>query len=503
MHVGEEGIALCDASALWGKNTEEAQDMMGKGGKLAIGVAGENLVRYACVVCQERVAGRGGIGAVFGYKQLKGIVAEGSQRVSVSNADKFKVHSKKWVAVLQKHPLTGGQLPKLGTAGLVNMMQRRSLLATKNYSRGRFEGFNQISGETLREEHLVKNKGCVTCPIQCGRVVRMDGREVKGPELETLGLLGPNLLNGDLARIIRLNHLCDAYGIDTMSFGGSVGFAMELNERGLWDNGLRFGEWEGELEALISQVAHREGVGDDLAEGVRLMAEKYGGGEYAIHVKGMELAAYEPRAAQGMGLGYATANRGGCHLNGGYLVVLEGLGMQMNGVATRGKAALTVFFQDLMEAASAGGSCLFTTYAVLPSALVNKDNRFARIIYALIPYLGGLISFLHSHAGLLGINMPGRIPYPYAYRLITGCRMNIGRFLRAGERIYNLERMINIRQGLVDGDTLPARLTDEAQTEGERLRGVRLPSMLKQYYRIRGWDEHGAPRQKKLAQLGL
>ena len=503
IRVTEEKIEILDAAEMWGKSTSEAQAMMGRGGKLVIGIAGENLVRYAGLASQERAAGRGGVGAVFGYKQLKGIVAEGKVQLSLPDNGKIKKFNKKWIEALKKHVITGQQLPKLGTSALVGIMQRNGQLATKNYAGGRYDKFDNISGETLREKHLVKNKGCTTCPIQCGRVVSHGGREMKGPELETIGLLGANLLNDDLERIIRLNRLCDEYGIDTMSFGGSVGFAMELNEKGLWDNGLHFGDCDG-LEALVGETARREGIGADIAEGVKRMSEKYGGREFAIHSKGLELAAYDPRAAQGMGLGYATANRGGCHLNGGYLIVLEGLGLHINGSTTRGKAALTVFFQDLFEAAAAAGSCLFSTYAVLPAALVKvPDSIFTRIVTALIPSFGGLVKFAHNHPGMLGINAPGILPHPYAYKLVTGSKMNIGLFTRAGERIYNLERLINIRQGLVDGDTLPKRLTEELQIDGGPESTVRLDPMLKKYYRVRGWDEHGKPTQKRLAKLGI
>ena len=503
IRVGEDGIKLCDATDMWGKNSTDAQQMLGAGGKLVIGVAGENLVRYACVASQERVAGRGGVGAVFGYKQLKGIVASGkAPAITMPDAERFKEFNKKWIEKIRKHPLTGQQLPKTGTAALVRPMQRHGLLTTKNYSSGRYNEFESISGETLRENHLVKNKGCIACPIQCGRVVSHEGRNIKGPELETIGLLGSNLDNANMECIIRINHLCDEFGIDTISFGSSVGFAMELNEKKLWDNGLCFGDCEA-IEALVSQVALRKGIGADIAEGTMRMSEKYGGSDFAIHVKGMELAAYNPRAAQGMGLGYATANRGGCHLNGGYMVVLEGLGMHVNGATTRGKAALTVFFQDLMEAASAIGSCLFTTYAVFPPALIkHPENFFVRIVYAILPSFGGIAAFAHNHPGMLGINAPGMIPYPYAYKLITGTKMNIGLFVRSGERVYNLERLVNVRQGLFDGDKLPARLTSPQQEDGSR-EYVRLDKMLRKYYRIRGWDEHGVPTKKRLRKLGL
>jgi aldehyde:ferredoxin oxidoreductase len=291
--------------------------------------------------------------------------------------------------------------------------------------------------------------------------------------------------------------------MDTMSFGNTIGFCMELSEKGLWDNGLRFGDAE-DLEELVKMTAYREGIGNEIAEGVRNLSEKYGGEEFAIHVKGLEIAAYEPRAAQGMGLGYATANRGGCHLNGGYLVVLEGLGLRVSGRSTIGKAGLTIFFQDLMEAVSASGICLFSTYAVLPSALVKKPKSLvSRIACAVFPLLGSMVGFIHNHSSLLGINVPGMIPYPFAYMLVTGFHTNIGKYVKAGERIYNLERSVNVRQGMRDADKLPKRLTSELQDSNDPKSLVRLDVMLKRYYDIRGWDKHGVPKKKRLKKLGL
>jgi len=503
IRIDDDGISLLNAEHIWGKSTSQAQAMMGSGGTVAIGVAGENLVRYASVASQDRMAGRGGIGAVFGFKQLKGIVASGKSRLGKMRiAEDDGDFNKKWVSHLRNHPMTGQQLPQLGTAALVRMMQYNELLATRNYSRSQFEGYNDISGETLQEKYLVKNKGCAVCPIQCSRVVYYNGREVRGPELETLCLLGSNLCNSDIENIITLNHLCDEYGIDTISFGGSIGFAMELSEKGLWDNGLSFGK-SSMLVDVLGKVAMREGIGDDLANGVRWLSEKYGGREFAMHVKGMELAAYDPRRAQGMGLGYATANRGGCHLNGGYMVAIEGLGLHVNGNTTRGKAAFTVLFQDLLEAVSASGSCLFTTYAMLPAWFIKHPNNYlTRIVNAMLPSLGGLVGFAYNHTGLLGFNLPGTLPYPYALKLITGMRMNIGRFLRAGQRVYNIERLVNVRQGLKDGDTLPDRLKSPLKKMPEQ-KVVYLNKMLKKYYRIRGWDLHGAPKKRRLKKLGL
>ena len=504
--ITDEEILIKNAEHLWGKNTSETQQLLGgkNKGKFVIGIAGENMVRYAAVISDERAAGRGGVGAVFGFKNLKGIVASGKESIERFAKDDFKKHNQNWIKKLKSHILTGEQLPKLGTASLVSMMNFRNQLATKNYSRGSYDDFEKINGETLRQDHLIKNKGCVTCPIQCGRVVKAYGKEVKGPEVETLGLLGSNLLNNDLQSILNLNHLCDEYGLDTISFGSSVGFAMELNQKGLWKNGLTFGDCS-TLEELVEKVATRQGIGDELAEGTKRLADKYGGSDFAMNVKGLEIAAYEPRAAQGMGLGYATANRGGCHLNGGYLVVLEGLGLDVSGKRARGKAAYAIFFQDLMEVVSAGGTCLFSTYSLLPEILVkNPNNTIVRFINKAIPSFGGLVGFLHNHTGLMSFNIKGILPHPYSIQAVTGTKTTIGSFIRLGERGYNLERIINLRQGLKGSDdTLPQRLTAELQRADDPDSKVNLQGMIKDYYKIRGWDEQGVPTKRRLKKLGL
>lgn len=497
-------IQFCDASPLWGKLTGETQQLIGgkNDGKFVIGPAGENLVRYAGVVSQERIAGRNGVGAVFGSKKLKAITANGNAKAEIAEPEKLKPLIKNWVKTITNHPLTGKQLPAYGTAGLITTMNHKHLLATRNYSDGSFEDFEKISGETLKEKYLVKNKGCLTCPIQCGRVVKVEGKDVKGPEVETLTLFGSNLLNSDMQKILDANYYCDEYGIDTITFGSSVGFAMELNEKGLWDNGLKFADPELDLVDLIKKVSYKEGIGAELAEGTKRMSDKFGGKEFAINVKGLELAAYEPRAAQGMGLGYATANRGGCHLNGGYLVVLEGLGLNVSGMTTAGKAAFSIFFQDFMEAISAGGSCLFTSYAVLPGFIVaNPNNAVVRIVNKILPFFGPIISFAHKHLKLLSVNLAGMVPYPVAINYVTGMKLNVGSFLTVGERGYNLERLINIKQGLDPAeDTLPKRLLEENQPSNNAV--VRLDKMKATYYKTRRW-KGGVPSPKLIKKLKI
>jgi aldehyde:ferredoxin oxidoreductase len=332
----------------------------------------------------------------------------------------------------------------------------------------------------------------------------VDGKQVKGPELETLGLLGANLENSNLQKVLEFNYQLDELGMDTMTTGGVIAFAMELQEKGLWDSGLHFGQVDA-LPKVFEDIAYRRGIGELLAEGTKRMAEKFGGKEYAINVKGLELAAYEPRGAVGQGLGYATANRGACHLNGGYLVLMEGLGLRMNPYTPRAKAALTILNQNLMEGVSAAGCCLFPLFLFYPGWLIaHQDNPIAKLVNAMLPWSGVAVALMnHLPAALLPIHLPG-FPYTKALAAVTGMKMTVGKLKEIGERGFTLERLLNIRMGLTGAaDTLPKRLTDEAQIENDDRTRVPLQAMKSTYYRIRGWDENGIPSDKKKKTLGV
>ena len=340
--------------------------------------------------------------------------------------------------------------------------------------------------------------------MKCERRVRYNGKNIKGPELETLGLLGPNLMNDDIEKIIKWNYELDELGLDTISCAGSIAFAMELQEKGLWDCGINFGETDN-LSDIFEMIANREGIGDDLANGARAMSEKYGGKEFAIHAKGMELAAYEPRGAVGHGLGYATANRGGCHLNAGYLVVLEGLGLNLDPYTAKGKAGLAITFQNVMEAASAAGFCVFTSYAILPWFLVARPTslvtRFVQIVFK---YSTPFIYIASKFPEILHLNIP-LIQYPRVLNAATGMKYTAGDFLKNGSYGYNVERIANIILGLPvgpDTDTLPKRLTDEEQVPGDKRTKVPLEKMKKSYYILRGW-KNGAPTLHTLKRHGI
>lgn len=514
VEIHNDDVTIHSADGIWGKRVSESQEALQsildnrlgcpvKCGIVTIGPAGENLVKYASVISGERAAGRAGMGAVFGSKNLKAVVAGGNRTVSIAKPKKLKKHNIKWTNMLRKHPLTGNQLPKVGTAGLVSSMQARSILSTRNYSRGQFEDFDKVSGETLAEEHNVVNSGCLSCPIKCTRRVMVGSKEVKGPELETLGLLGGGIENSDIELIFKWNYELDELGMDTISASNTIAWAMEATENGIFKSELKFGKTDNISETL-ENIAYRRDIGDELAEGSRFLSEKYGGKEYAIHSKGLELAAYEPRRSVGQGLGYAVANRGGCHLNGGYLVIVENLGLHADPQTPRGKADFCMLLQDIMEGVSIGGQCMFTSYAVFPSFLVSKPNGFmAKLVNKLIPHLGPILRFINRFPKLFCFHL-SLIPHTKSLKLATGMKMNLGRFIRNGERSYNVERAVNAKFGVsAESDTLPKRLTDVPQSPDEPNTKVPLEKMKKVYYKARGWEANGLPSEKKLRSLEI
>ena len=509
LEIVDDKFIFHDADDLWGTKTGECQVLLAgkvsttKFGKLCIGPAGENQVLYAGIISDERASGRTGLGAVMGWKNLKAITASGTHTVEVADKEKTKAWIKKWFEYLQKHPLTGAQLPRLGTAGLVSSMQACGLLSTKNYSAGQFDDFEMVSGERLAEEFNITNKGCQTCPIRCARTVEIEGKQVKGPELETLGLLGGNICNNDLKKILEWNYLLDELGMDTISTANTIAWAMEANENGLWDNGLKFGSVE-ELSAVFEDIAHRRGIGNELAEGSKRLSEKYGGKEFAMHSKGLELAAYEPRKAVGQGLGYAVANRGGCHLNAGYLVILEGLGLHVDTQTPKAKADFTMMFQDLMETISASGQCLFTSYAFFPGFLLTKPNgAITKTVNAVATHIGWAVRFMNKCPRVLMLHLPV-FHHTKMIKYALGMKMDLGRYLEIGERGYTMERYINTKFGITEAnDKLPKRLTDVPQDPKNPKTKVPLEKMKKTYYAARGWDKNGIPTEATLNRLKI
>lgn len=514
IEIDNGSVTFHNADDLWGTRVTECQRLLAekmsskrgcdiKFGKLCIGPAGENLVRYSAVISDERAAGRTGMGAVLGWKNVKAIAVCGNHDTPVHDPSATKKWCQKWFRYLRNHPLTGNQLPRMGTAGLVSSMQMRGLLATKNYTEGRFEHFDSVNGETLAEEYNIVNKGCLSCPIKCARTVTVEGEDVKGPELETLGLLGGGILNKDLYHILKWNKELDDLGLDTISASNTLAYAMEANERGLWNNGLKFGDIEG-ISKIWEDIAYRRGIGDELAEGSKRLSEKYGGKEFAMQSKGLELAAYEPRRAVGQGLGYAVSNRGGCHLNGGYLVILEGLGLNIDAQTPHSKADFTMMFQDLMEMISATGQCLFTSYAFFPGFLITRPNgAIATAANKLLPHLGWAIRLMNKFPQALAFHLPV-FHHTKMMQKAVGMPMTFGKYLQTGERGFNLERAVNVRFGVSAAkDSLPKRLTDVPQDPNDPRTRVPLEQMKKIYYQARGWDKSGIPTCRTLKKLKI
>ena len=514
IEIDNGSVTFHNADDLWGTRVTECQRLLAekmsskrgcdiKFGKLCIGPAGENLVRYSAVISDERAAGRTGMGAVLGWKNVKAIAVCGNHDTPVHDPSATKKWCQKWFRYLRNHPLTGNQLPRMGTAGLVSAMQMRGLLATKNYTEGRFEHFHKVNGETLAEEYNIVNKGCLSCPIKCARTVTVEGEDVKGSELETLGLLGGGILNKDLYHILKWNKELDDLGLDTISASNTLAYAMEANERGLWNNGLKFGDIEG-ISKIWEDIAYRRVIGNELAEGSKRLSEKYGGKEFAMQSKGLELAAYEPRRAVGQGLGYAVSNRGGCHLNGGYLVILEGLGLNIDAQTPHSKADFTMMFQDLMEMISAIGQCLFTSYAFFPGFLITRPNgAITSAANKLLPHLGWAIRLMNKFPRVLAFHLPV-FHHTKMMQKAVGMPMTFGKYLQTGERGFNLERAVNVRFGVSAAkDSLPKRLTDVPQDPNDPRTRVPLEQMKKIYYQARGWDKSGIPTCRTLKKLKI
>ena len=320
--ISEEGAVFKDAKDLWGKGTIATQEAIGKeGAACAIGPAGENRVRFANIVSGERFLGRGGMGAVFGSKNLKAIVSAGGNF-------KFLPVQKEAFSKIKKTALkfmgqnSNTQLYKAyGTNANTMMDNDAEILPVRNFTKGRSDEAYKLSGEYIKEEHDTKHHTCKNCQILCGKKGKFDGSVLPVPEFETSILLGSNINVYDINEIAKWNQICGDMGMDTISVGGTLAWVMEAAEKGLIESDLRFGSKENVAGALLD-IANAKEFGKEMGEGSRALSEKYGGKDFAIHVKGMEMGAYDPRGCFGQGLSYATANRGACHLSAS-LMVLE------------------------------------------------------------------------------------------------------------------------------------------------------------------------------------
>lgn len=472
LEVTPAGISLHDAQGLWGQRVRAVTKTLGQSNQkrnvLCIGPAGEHLSRLAAIMNDgERSLARGGPGAVMGSKNLKAIVVEGRERPEILDREQFKFMLYEARKMLRQSPLTSQALPEFGTAVMMNLVNNVGALPTRNHQQTQFEHVEAISGETLNDKFLVKNAACWACPIGCTRITKTEkangGVEGEGPEFETAWALGAQCGIDDLAAIVEANALCNDLGLDTISAGSTIACAMELTEKGLLDSDLRFGRAD-LLAPALEAMGARRGLGNDLAEGSRRLATQYGAPELSMSVKGLEMPAYDPRGMQGQGLLYATSNRGACHMRGNMLgLEVLGLPKLIDRFQVQGKSSYVILHQNVAAAIDSLVLCKFANMAV-------AEEYFARTLTA-----------------------------------VTGVRYVTEDLVRVGERVWNLERLYNLREGFTRAeDTLPPRLLNEPVAEGPSRGWVsKLEPMLQEYYRARGWDEQGVPGPKKLAELEL
>ncbi len=477
--VKDSEVKINSAKHLWGKDTYETTDKLLEefGDKKArvscIGPAGENLVLISSIINEKgRAAGRTGVGAVMGSKNLKAIVVRGTKRPEVKNKSKFSEVVKEKINKLRNNSITGEGLPKLGTKVLDSIINANGLYPSKNFQKGTFEYVEEVNGEALVEKgYLIKNKPCFGCPIACGRVVTLPtGEEGEGPEYESGWAFGADCGVKDLIAITEANFLCNKLGLDTISTGSTIACAMELYEKGYLKDeeiGNATKPVFGSSEAIVyytKAIAYREGLGDQLAQGSYRFAEAHGHPELSMTVKKQEIPAYDPRGAQGHALEYATSNRGACHVRG-YMISPEILGVpeKLETQKLEGKAQWVKTFQDLTSIIDSAGLCLFTSFAL------GADD-YADLINAALD-----------------------------------TNMSTEEVMRIGERVWNMERLYNLEAGIdPKEDTLPKRFVEDPLPDGpQKGATVRLDVLIPEYYKVRGWDENGKPTEDKKQELGL
>ena len=486
---------LKDASHLWGTSTWHTEEQIKKDNQdpqirvSSIGKAGENQVLFSCVVNDlHRAAGRSGVGAVMGSKNLKAVALRGTKGVSgIEDFTEFAKVTKEKKAILAENAVTGQGLPTYGTQVLMNVINEMGALPTRNHKSVQFEDANAISAEAMAKPResdgkaqLVTNAACFGCTIACGRISKIDKEHFTvankpqywgaagGLEYEAAWALGAANGVNDLDALQYANLICNEQGMDPISFGATIGAVMEMYENGTLDEaaiGVKapFGSAAALCE-LVDMTANGVGFGVEIGLGSKRLCEKYGQPELSMSVKGQEFPAYDARGIQGMGLTYATSNRGACHLRS-YTVASEVLGIPVktDPLTTDGKPELVMAFQDATAAFDSSGLCIFT-------------------------------SFAWSLADI----------QPQIDAACEG-EWSLEKLSQVGERIWNMEKMFNLEAGLTkDDDRLPKRLTTEPAEMGPAkglVSGV--PEMLPKYYEIRGWDTEGHPKAETKARLGL
>ena len=482
LYVHDGQAELRPAGDLWGLTTFETQGALvhelGSDVSVAcIGPAGEKMVRFACVLNDGgRAAGRTGMGAVMGSKRLKAVAVSGDEEVPVANPGGLEEAVRRAREAIEESMLTS-IFREFGTAGYVDYAQELGDMPNKYFSKGLFEEADKISGMTMAETILVGRRACFGCPIGCGRIVEVrEGKyatpRTDGPGYEALAAFGSNLLVDDLEAITHINYLCNALGLDVISTGVVIGLAYKLFEEGVIGpsdtEGLKL-EWGNPEPAveLVKAIASREGLGAVMAEGVRHMGRVFGREGEAAHVKGLEVPFHDPRAFFGMAVCYATSPRGACHLQGDMYMIDMGVEFPELGITSgdrfdlAGRMSVVAKIQDLRAVYNALVMCQFA----------NLDGPILRDLLA----------------------------------SVTGWDIRPGELALAGERIFNLKRIFNLRMGMGPAeDRLPELLLRPLLDGGAAGKAPDLRALLAEYYRVRNWDpETGWPRPEKLAELGL
>nr|MDO8082778.1 aldehyde ferredoxin oxidoreductase family protein [Candidatus Freyarchaeota archaeon] len=489
--INDGEAVLKDASSIWGKSVYQTEDIIresldDKKVKVAsIGPAGEKLVKIACIMNdKDRTAGRCGLGAVMGSKKLKAIAVRGTQSIQVVDSETLDENAKKFREEIKVNSFIS-LFTEQGTNSIVLTMNTMGTLPTQYYREGVFEDAEKIDGNALMEI-TTKRFACYGCPVACGRghvevkSGSFAGTSGGGPEYETVAAFGSLCMNNDLGSIVKAGIICDQLGIDTISAGNIVAFAMECYERGILTKKdtegleLNWGNSEA-LVKLVEKMGMKEGIGKLLSEGVRSASQKIGKGseEFAMHVKGLETPMHEPKGYKGLGLGYATSNRGACHLRP------EPQMIEMMGVARP----------------ELGFDRVSGTYEVEGKGQVIKGLQdYKTTLDSLV-----LCSFIYD----MYIYLPDALAKMVT--AVTGYDFEIGELVKVGERIFNLQRLFNVREGLLrKDDTLPKRFLEEKTTKGPTAgQVVELEPMLNEYYTVRGWNEEGIPTKEKISELEL
>jgi len=482
--IDDDAVQLMDAKHLWGKSPADTEETIREElgdyyiRVAAIGPAGEKLSRVACIINDRtRAAGRTGMGAVMGSKNLKAIAVRGTKDVKVAKPEEFL----EFVKILHER-MKGPAATKYRTLGTpVNVLVHNSLgaLPTRNFTNATFEGAEKVSGEYLNERFVAKIIGCSSCAMRCEHIAVVPEGPFKGTttrvEYEPLWSLGPNCGVDRLDAIIKAMDLCNYYGLDSLSTGNIIGFAMDCYEHGILTKkdtdgiDLRFGNYEA-LVAMVKKMGAREGLGDILAEGVKMAAEKIGKGaeKYSNHIKGLEMTGYDIRGLKTAAVGYAVSFRGADHnRHGAY-------GLDLGGKVNRfkfekGRSKLVIEIEDL--------------YTIIDSLIVCKFSR--------------------------GTYFEGFDDLAQYYTLVTGIEMTPEELRISGERISNLARLFNIREGFTrKDDHLPAKvmstpIPDDTVSKGSYITKKELDFMLDDYYESRAWTKEGIPTTEKLNEIGL